>query len=253
MSFTHIRAGTDEAHWLASDRLRQAGPVEISSRISLVVLVAHPDDETLAAGGLISTVLSKGGSVTVIVASDGENSHPRSPTWTPTRLAEARRIELSHAMDVFGPVTVHWLGQPDGTLAEHEAAITEAVGALLGDKSIDLMAATWTRDAHPDHETIGRVARRLCADRRILLWEMPIWFWHWATDDEPTAPWSTARRLELDSAGLLAKQRAMAAHRTQIEPLSPAPGDEPILPPGMAIHFRRPFELFFVSESSPAP
>jgi LmbE family N-acetylglucosaminyl deacetylase len=256
-SFTHFEAGTPESHWQASARLAAAPQLAVPSAIRLVVLAAHPDDETLAAGGLISTVLTAGGEVTVIVASDGENSHPDSSTWTPERLAAARREELSLAMTALSStsgnaVAVRFLGRPDSGLEQFQREITAELRAVLTDDraardTTEWLATPWRRDAHPDHDAMGRIGAELAAERKATLIELPIWFWHWGQDADAGFPWADLRRLDLDPRALAAKSRAMAEHRTQVLPLSPAPGDEAILPPAMTAHFERGYESFIVS------
>ena len=54
----------------------------------VVVLSAHPDDEVLAVGGWLSE--QTGRDVVFVTATDGEASHPGSPTITPEEL-RARR------------------------------------------------------------------------------------------------------------------------------------------------------------------
>ncbi|MCW2525412.1 MAG: putative LmbE-like protein [Pseudonocardiales bacterium] len=254
-SFTHFEAGTPESHWQASTRLAAGPQLAVPSTLRLIVLAAHPDDETLAAGGLISTALAAEGQVTVIVASDGESSHPDSPSWTPTQLAAARREELVQAMAALSPtsdnaVALHFLGRPDGGLTRFEDEITADLRDLLPEvpgESSEWLATPWRRDGHPDHDTMGRIGSALAAARGSTLIELPIWFWHWGDDAETEFPWADLRRLELNPESLAAKTRAMAEHRTQVLPLSPAPGDEAILPPAMTAHFERAYESFIVS------
>lgn len=73
------------------------------------------------------------------------------------------------------------------------------------------------------------------------LWEYPIWAWHWAVPQQLPA---TLVRFDLTATDSAAKSAAVGAHRSQTEPLSPAAGDEAILPPAIAVHFDRPFEIF---------
>ena len=42
----------------------------------VLVLSAHPDDETLGVGGLLADLADAGAAVSVLVATDGERSHP---------------------------------------------------------------------------------------------------------------------------------------------------------------------------------
>lgn len=55
----------------------------------LVVLAAHPDDETLGCGGLLADAARAGADITVLLATDGEASHPHSRTHRPPQLAAA--------------------------------------------------------------------------------------------------------------------------------------------------------------------
>ncbi|MEP6561765.1 MAG: PIG-L family deacetylase, partial [Nakamurella sp.] len=67
--------------------------LELTGLRRLVVISAHPDDETLGAGALIATAARLGVPITVIVATAGEGSHPDSPTHRPDQLAVIRRRE----------------------------------------------------------------------------------------------------------------------------------------------------------------
>ena len=82
VTFDHRERGTDESVWAASAVLDGVARIpELPEH--LVVLAAHPDDDTLGAGGLMATAAVAGTDVTVVFASDGEGSHPGSPTCAP--------------------------------------------------------------------------------------------------------------------------------------------------------------------------
>ena len=75
--FDHREPGTPEAEW---QRVR---PWSASSALDLavdrlVVVAAHPDDETLGAGGLITIAAERDIAVTVVVLTDGLASHPEA-------------------------------------------------------------------------------------------------------------------------------------------------------------------------------
>ena len=177
VSFSHLDPGFDPGHWdelIAGlpDLTTPAGPGR-----PLVVLAAHPDDETLGAGGLIASVAAAGGDITVIVASDGEASHPGSPTHRPAQLAARRRAELTEAVRTLAPrARIQRLGLPDGQLDEHRPAIAAAIdeAAALG----AMLVTPWWGDGHPDHTACARAAASTRTAATAPWWQYPIWSWH---------------------------------------------------------------------------
>ena len=99
-------------------------------------------------------------------------------------------------------------------------------------------------DGHPDHEAVGRAAATAAHRTDALLWEYPVWWWHWGRpDDLAQAP---AARLPLPAEAMAAKRAAVDAHESQVRPLSAAPGDEVLLGPDLLAHFGRDHEVFLV-------
>jgi SAM-dependent methyltransferase len=106
-----------------------------------------------------------------------------------------------------------------------------------------LLCAPWRGDGHRDHRVAGEVAAAVGLATHIPLVEYPVWLWHWGDPTSDDLPWDEMFRLDLGPSEALAKKRALAAHRSQVEPLSPAPGDEAVLHPDMLRHFERDFEV----------
>lgn len=236
--------GTTAATWRDELAGRTLPPVALDGLSRVVVVAAHPDDETLGAGGLVSRAHGAGLDVVVVVATRGERCHPHSPTHPPERLAELRAVELDEAVSLLSPGTrPELLGMPDGGVARCEDELVARLVALVGDGRRTLLVAPWRHDAHPDHEAAGRAAATTAARTGARLLEYPVWFWHWAMPVD--APWGTARRLDLDPVEWTTKQAAVAAHRTQVAPLSPEPGDEALLTPAFLEHFAAPYEVFW--------
>jgi LmbE family N-acetylglucosaminyl deacetylase len=237
--------GTPESEWKEAAILGALAPLDLGPCTNAVVLSPHPDDETLGIGGLMSSLIMAEVPVTVIAATDGEASHPRSSAATRAFLRRRRPAEARSALSVLGagkvPKVIR-LGLPDGGLGRSEGALTELVSGLLGPG--DWCFATWERDGHPDHEAAGRSARVACDRVGARLVSYPIWMWHWATAADGQLPWSRARRIPLPPLALKRKAMAVASFRTQIRPLSPT--EPAIVPPNDLAHFQRSFETVFV-------
>lgn len=245
VTFSHLDAGTPADTWADSPALIGAAPLPIPLP-HLIVFAAHPDDETLGAGALIRRVMRSGGSVDVVVATLGENSHPDSPTHSPGRLAELREAEVRAAVTLLAPeARVRLLGLPDGGLSRHRDALREAVVGILAEAGPAATAACpWRRDGHTDHDTLGEVVAAAAAEAGVPVLEYPIWLWHWGTPaDLPEG----IVRLDATVAERAAKADAMALHITQVRPLSDRPGDEALLGDRILAHFRGGTEYFVSS------
>jgi LmbE family N-acetylglucosaminyl deacetylase/SAM-dependent methyltransferase len=247
VSFDHRDPGTDEAAWAAA--LRRDLPVLDLDVDRIVVVAAHPDDETLGAAGLLATAAARGIPIDLVIVTDGEGSHPDSPTHTPATLALLRRRELSAAVDQLGfrgaPV---FLGLPDGGTDEHRDAISSALTQTLeraGSARV-LVLSPWRGDGHRDHRVVCEIVEEVCAARGVRTRAFPIWLWHWGGPDD--VPWDRTERLVLTAEYQDAKTRALDQHASQLEPLSPAPGDEPMVHARMRTHFERDAEVFFAPE-----
>jgi LmbE family N-acetylglucosaminyl deacetylase len=246
-SFDHREPGTSEQEWQQAldRRFPLLSPPGHDDR--LLVIAAHPDDETLGAGGLIAAAARAGAVTTVLIATDGEASHPRSSTHGPKELSTIRRHELTAAVTRLDPqAEVRFLGRFDGSLGEN-------VSGLVADLVPEVRWCThvispWRGDRHPDHAACAEAAATaiLAVDAEIQHWQYPIWAWHWAQPNDDDVPWTAARSLPLAPSDLRAKLDALNCHTSQHSALSAAPGDEPILTPEMLAHFSRDHETFFV-------
>lgn len=280
--FDHRHSGSSEHEWRTADGWAHVQPLDIRAMLRLIVVSAHPDDETLAAAGIICAAAERGLPVTVLVATDGEASHPDSTTWTPQRLSAARRRELGDAVGLLAPdAQVRFLGLPDGRLTEHRHALQEAVqtavqqdtgpgvsrqgGTVPGSPAPSVRAAAgspaegtyvvapWRGDGHTDHEAAGEVAAAVAAAWGVQLLEYPIWLWHWAAPQHAAVPWHVFNSFSLEADWLRRKTQALRMHTTQVQPLSDLPGDEVLLGPRILDHFTRDFESFITNAPVAGP
>lgn len=235
--------GTTEAQWNPWLSGRDWPPFE--PRVDrLIVLAAHPDDEILGAGGMMIAAAAAGIEVVPICFSDGSGSHPGSPTLSPEELGVRRRDELDVATKVLGLGVSRWSGLTDGKLGHEHTAMTSILDGVCDespDQSTGLLAV-WEDDGHPDHEAVGRCAREVAIRRGLDLWQYPIWMWHWATPGDPQVPWDRLRSHRLSTTARDTKRAAIKAFETQINPLSPDPADQPVLPPHVLERLTRTHE-----------
>ena len=181
--FTHDQAGTPARSW--TRRLNQTAIPALSSEPGferfdrLVVVAAHPDDETLGAGLITADLARRAWEVDIVTLTRGENSHPQSSTTTPEQRAGMRAQEAALAARILSPsIRLHPGDFGDGDLTgQHEALVTTIVD-IIGDGRHTLLLAPWRHDGHPDHEAAGRAAAAAAVRTGALLGEYPIWFWH---------------------------------------------------------------------------
>lgn len=110
----------------------------------MLVITAHPDDESFSVGGTIAKYHEKGWDIHLIVATNGEKRAS----------GVLRQEETKKAADVLGICSVRFLGLPDGRLKELspgtlEDPLYEAMYALLPDVVITYGPTGITN--HPDH------------------------------------------------------------------------------------------------------
>ncbi|MBB5639980.1 bifunctional PIG-L family deacetylase/class I SAM-dependent methyltransferase [Cryobacterium roopkundense] len=238
--------GTPEKVWAASDWRARLPALPIDDLRRLVVVAAHPDDETLGAGGLIARVAALGLPISVLVLSNGDQSVPDSSPYSAERLAAIRRIDVMNAVAALAPdATLRLLELPDGALSDHVRDASAAITAeVLPEQPGTWIVAPWRADGHPDHIAAGDAAADAAKAGNARLFEYPIWAWHWSSPTEDVWPDDALRALDLSHAERDAKARALGLHQGHGHELYEAPGDEPLVKPQFSAHFTRGFETF---------
>ncbi len=135
----------------------------------LLVLAPHPDDESLAAGGLIQRALGYGVPACVVFVTDGENNPwPQRAlerrVWIGPRQRRAwgarRRDEADAALRVLGggAVEVIRLGWPDGgvtwRLLDATVASIAVFGTVIENVRPTVLVLPDLADRHPDHSAV---------------------------------------------------------------------------------------------------
>jgi N-acetyl-1-D-myo-inositol-2-amino-2-deoxy-alpha-D-glucopyranoside deacetylase len=197
----------------------------LSAQTRLLVVSPHPDDESLAAGGLIQAVLAAGGVVDVLLVTDGDDN-PWPQRWLERRLtidaaararwAVRRRGEVIAALDRLGLTarSLHALGWPDmGVTArlrgDHAAAVAAFAGVISTTRPT-LIALPALGDHHPDHGACHVLARMAMVGLGLAL--PTVAYMVHGTDD----PGATTFTPLLTATMREAKHAAVLEHRTQI-------------------------------------
>jgi LmbE family N-acetylglucosaminyl deacetylase len=217
----------------------------------LVVVAPHPDDESLACGGLIAEACLQRRPTRVVIVSDGTGSHPASKTYPESRLRNLREQEASRAVRELGldPPDIVFLRLPDRFVPNEgpaaEAAASKVVECVL-EVCAQALFVSWRHDPHCDHQASYRIARAV--QRRLptlRLYEYTVWGWALPPETQ-VQPITDGFRLRIERQREK-KQRAIAAHRSQTTDLIK---DDPKgfrLTEADLARFDHPFEFFFES------
>jgi LmbE family N-acetylglucosaminyl deacetylase len=230
-----------ERRAIARHRLRGRPLARDPARRRWLVLVPHPDDETLGAGQLICALADAGQPPQVVYLTDGAASHPASPSWSPRRLAARRRREARAALrDLMGPGSPPplFLDWPDARpWLEGEDAFDQAARRLVGlmrRGRLSAIATTWSHEPHCDHAAAAALARAAARRARPQpgLYGYLVWGW----DRPQAAKLASARAVVMtpQPRHRLARRRALTRHRSQLGAVITDSPKGFRLPPSMA-------------------
>ena len=209
-------AGTPTQAW--REALANAPELDLAECAELVIVAAHPDDETFGLGATATTLAGRGVRVQVVVASSGGAAHPGSTPDECAALEQVRIAELREATEVLGLPMPICLDLPDGALSSHESRMARLLGDILeGRPGGTWCAANWRGDGHPDHEAVGRAAAVASARSGATLLEYPVWMWHWASADDTAVPWDRLCALPVSDDAVERKTVAAQCYRSQFE------------------------------------
>jgi LmbE family N-acetylglucosaminyl deacetylase len=217
------------------------------------VVAPHPDDESLACGGLIADACRQGVRGKVVIVSDGAGSHPNSRAYPPDRLTALREGEARQAGAELGlnPEDMLFLRLPDRFVPCEGEDAERAIGVIadcVRQTGAGSLFVSWRHDPHCDHEASYRIAREV--QRRVgklRLLEYVVWG-HTLPPSTDVDPIRSGFRISIDHEAMEKKRRAIAAHRSQTTRLiDNDPGGFLFSQIDLA-NFDRPYEFFFESD-----
>jgi N-acetyl-1-D-myo-inositol-2-amino-2-deoxy-alpha-D-glucopyranoside deacetylase len=134
----------------------------------LMVIVAHPDDEVLLAGGALAACAAAGLPTSVVCLTEGEQGPIADPRLaTPPTLGAVRRRELAAACAELGVGWLKCYRRPDGNLAfcGDRSGLVEQLRRVVAARRPDAVI-TFGEDGlywHPDHVATFSLVRRALA------------------------------------------------------------------------------------------
>jgi LmbE family N-acetylglucosaminyl deacetylase len=127
----------------------------------VLAVFAHPDDETLLAGGVLAGLAASGRRVAIVSMTRGERGPTELPGLTVgAALGEVREAELLRAARALGASTAECLDYPDGDLAGvDERQTTRQLSRILVREQPELVLSFSDEGLywHPDHLAVSRL------------------------------------------------------------------------------------------------
>jgi Uncharacterized proteins, LmbE homologs len=207
-----------------------------------LIIAPHPDDETIASGGLLQRAIALGGAVRIVFVTDGDNN-PWPVRFLKKKLhitdadraewGALRREESRRALTVLGASTesATFLGYPDRVLTPMARAgnmdARDALAALVNELAPSLLVVPSSFDLHADHRLIAWFAHSIRPRPNIVTY---------VVHGHPPQG-RVALRLDLTPEEVARKRAAIECHQSQL-----------VLSRKRLLSYARPIEEFFQAE-----
>jgi len=153
---------------------------------NIIVFAPHPDDETLACGGIIAKRLNDGYDVSIVFLTDGRNALSDLGVFsqpTPLELKEIRKEETRRATKILGlsEGNLIFLDMEDGRLEECEEIVSEKIAEILKEKRPKEIYFPQRKEYNVDHKTTNRLVRKVISQLHyrphayeyLIAWSIP--------------------------------------------------------------------------------
>jgi len=152
---------------------------KINREFTLMVVHAHPDDESIGTGGILAKYCAQGTRPVLVYGTRGEVGEILNPDFVPPspclKIKDIRALELEKALKVLGVESVYFLGYRDSGMAgspenRHPQAFAKADMQKATARLVDIIRrvrphviVTYNEKGfygHPDHIMTNRVTLR---------------------------------------------------------------------------------------------
>jgi LmbE family N-acetylglucosaminyl deacetylase len=207
-----------------------------------LVIAPHPDDESIATGGLLQRAIAEGGDVRIVFVTDGDNNPwPLRYLKKKLRITDAdraewgalRREESRRALAALGiPLSsAIFLGFPDrrliGMVRAGDLRVRDALATVINEFEPSLLVLPSAFDLHADHRAISWLAHGAASGRNVVT--------HVIHGKPPRG--RLALRLELTTEETARKRAAIECHQSQL-----------VLSRKRFLSYARPVEEFYQAE-----
>ncbi|MEM0174420.1 MAG: PIG-L family deacetylase [Sulfolobaceae archaeon] len=170
-----------------------ATPVRINtvkgkySKMRVLIIAPHPDDETLCCGGSIVKFLEEGNEVRVIIVTDGRYGSPNDELRGSKELIEIRKKEALNATRILGlsKDNVEFLDFEDGKIKEKRNEVKAIMMDILENYGPDFIFAPIPLDKHSDHSELGKIL--------LSLFPSAYFYIIWTREDLDLSEWNEIR------------------------------------------------------------
>jgi LmbE family N-acetylglucosaminyl deacetylase len=140
----------------------------------ILIITAHPDDETFTSAGTIYRNNQMGGSTIAICATLGEKGKSHLEQEMPdNELAEVRRQELLNTLEFLGVSrdNIHTFTFPDKEVKEFFESVREEILPLVKSAHADMVISfdEYGLTGHEDHIAVGKIAKSIAAELGLPL------------------------------------------------------------------------------------
>lgn len=187
----------------------------------ILLIAPHPDDESIAAGGLLQRAVAAGGEVRVVFVTDGDNNpwplrYLKKKLWISdadrAEWGALRREESRRGLAALGvpPSSAIFLGYPDTMLLRMIRAgdlrARDALAAIIEAFSPSTLVLPSAFDLHSDHRATSWLAHGAAKGRNVVTYLI-----------HGRAPGGRmAFRLELSAEETARKRAAIECHQSQL-------------------------------------
>lgn len=136
---------------------------EIKETKTILVIIAHPDDADVHAGGTLARWVDEGHQIRYLIFTSGDKGHDE-PAITREQVIALRRAEQQAAADILGIRQVTFLDYDDGDLAWAGPQLVEDITRFIRELRPEVVLTHdpyagvpryLTYQLHPDHRALG--------------------------------------------------------------------------------------------------